>query len=148
MHMNVPAAVMPVRVGADKGLVSGEVFPAKFLAQRLRPVCGQAVVCAGPWVKGNDIVVALYVLPFLVFPIAEICPHTGDSKIIAPAVEGRNAVVLPRYKPPGFIKDGLHGKFVVLEQQILFDCPVVCIFRAEMFEYRQPLHLLSARLHT
>ena len=30
MHMNVPATVMPVRVGADKGLVSGEVFPAKF----------------------------------------------------------------------------------------------------------------------
>ena len=96
----------------------------------------------------NDIVVALYVLPFLVFPIAEICPHTGDSKIIAPAVEGRNAVVLPRYKPPGFIKDGLYGKLVMLEQQILFGCPVVCIFRAEMFEYRQPLHLLSARLHT
>ena len=96
----------------------------------------------------NDIVVALYVLPFLVFPIAEICPHTGDSKIIAPAVEGRYAVVLPRYQPPGFIKDGLHGKLVMLEQQILFGCPVVCIFRAEMFEYRQPLHLLSARLHT
>ena len=32
MHMNVSAAVMPVRVGTYKGLVSGEVFPAKFLA--------------------------------------------------------------------------------------------------------------------
>ena len=32
MHMNVSAAAMPVRVGVDKGLVSGEVFPAKFLA--------------------------------------------------------------------------------------------------------------------
>ena len=62
--------------------------------------------------------------------------------------KGRNAVVLPRYQPPGFIKDGLHGKLVMLEQQILFGCPVVCIFRAEMFEYRQLLHLLSARLHT
>ena len=84
MHMNVPAAVMPVRVGADKGLVSGEVFPAKFLAQRLRPVCGQAVVCAGPWVKGNDIVVALYVLPFLVFPIAEICRIQATAKSSPP----------------------------------------------------------------
>ena len=148
MHMNVSAAVMPVRVGAYKGLVSGEVFPAKFLAQRLRPVGCQAVVCAVPWVEADDIVVALYVLPFLVFPIAEICPHTGDSKIIAPAVQGRYAVVLPRYQPPGFIKDRLHGKLVMLEQQIFFGCPVVCIFRAEMFEYRQPLHLLSARLHT
>ena len=32
MHMNVSAAVMPVRVGAYNGLVSGEMFPAKFLA--------------------------------------------------------------------------------------------------------------------
>ena len=148
MHMNVSAAVMPVRVGADKGLVSGEVFPAKFLAQRLRPVGCQSVVCAVPWVEADDIVVALYVLPFLVFSIAEICPHTSNSEIVAPAVKGRNTVILPRYQPPVFIKDGLHGKLVMLEQQILFGCPVVCIFRAEMFEYRQPLHLLSARLHT
>ncbi len=46
MHMNVAAVVMPVRVGAYNGLVSGEMCLAKFLAQRLRPVYGQAVVCA------------------------------------------------------------------------------------------------------
>ena len=43
MHMDVAAVVMAVRVGTNKGLVSGEMRLAKFLAQRLRPVYGQAV---------------------------------------------------------------------------------------------------------
>ena len=48
MHMNVAAVVMPVRVGAYKGLVAGEMLGAKLLAQFLRPVYGQAVVRAVP----------------------------------------------------------------------------------------------------
>ena len=40
--------VMPVRVGAYKGLVSGEMLFTELLAQLLRPVYGQAVVCPVP----------------------------------------------------------------------------------------------------
>ena len=42
MHMDIAAVVMPVRVGAYKGLVSGEMCLAELLAQLLRPVYGQA----------------------------------------------------------------------------------------------------------
>ena len=85
------------------------LFPVSYthlelLAQLLRPVYGQAVVCPVPWVKADDIVVAFHIFPFLVFLIAEISPHTGNSEILAPAVKGRNAVILPRYQPPVFIK--------------------------------------------
>ena len=38
MHMKIAAVVVSVRVGADNGLVSGKLLPAKFLAQRLRDV--------------------------------------------------------------------------------------------------------------
>ena len=58
MHMNVAAVVMPVRVGADQRLVSGKMLLAELLAQLLRPVYGQAVVCPVPWVKADDIVMA------------------------------------------------------------------------------------------
>ena len=143
MHMNVSAVVVSVRVGAYKGLVSGEMLFTKLLAQPLRPVCGQAVVRAVAGVKADDVVVALYVLPFLVFPIAEICPHTGNGEILPAAIQRGQPVVLAGDKPPAFIKDGLHGKLVVLEQQVLFGGSVVGIFRADMFEYRQRLHLLS-----
>ena len=48
MHMDIAAVVVSVRVGADNGLVSGKLLPAKFLAQRLRPVYGQTVVRPRP----------------------------------------------------------------------------------------------------
>ena len=83
--MDIPAVVMPVRVGAYKGLVSGEMCLAELLAQLLRPVYGQAVVCSVPWVRADDIVVAFHIFPFLVFLMAEIGSHTGNSEILAPA---------------------------------------------------------------
>ncbi|EEV00184.1 hypothetical protein ROSINTL182_07922, partial [Roseburia intestinalis L1-82] len=109
---------------------------------------GQAVVCPVPWVKADDIVVAFHIFPFLIFLIAEIRPHTGNSEILAPAVEGRNAVILPRYQPPVSIKGGLHGKLVMLKCEVGFRCAIVGIFRADMFECCQQRHPLSARFQT
>ncbi len=113
--MNVAAVVMPVRVGADKGLVSGEMLSTKLLAQRLRPVYGQAVVGCVTGVKADDIVVALYVLPLLVLAVFEIGAHTGDCKIFITAIQRGNAVIVTGNKPPIFIKGGLHGKLVMLK---------------------------------
>ena len=116
MHMNVAAVVMPVRVGAYKGLVAGEMLFTELLPQCLRPVYGQAIVRAVPWVKADDIVVAFHIFPPLVLPIAEICPHTGNGKILPAAVQRGQPVVLAGDKPAGFIKDGLHGKLVMLKK--------------------------------
>ena len=115
MHMDIAAVVVSVRVGADNGLVSGEMFGTKFLAQCLRPVYGQSVVRCVPWVKGNDIVVAFHIFSFLVFAVSEICPHTGNGKIFLAAVQRGYSVILPEYEPPGFVKGGLHGKLVMLK---------------------------------
>ena len=148
MNMDIAAVVVSVRVGADNGLVSWEMLFTELLAQLLRLVYGQAVVCPVPWVKADDIVVAFHIFPFLVFLIAEISPHTGNSEILAPAVEGRNAVILPRYQPPVFIKGGLHGKLVMLKCEVLLGCAIVRIFRADMFECCQQRHLPFAGLQT
>ena len=115
MYMDISAVVMPVRVGAYKGLVSGELLFTKLLAQLLRPVYGQAVVWCVTGVKADDIVVALYVLPFLVLAVFQIGAHTGYGEIFPAAIQRGNAVVLTENKPPVFIKCGLHGKFVMLK---------------------------------
>ena len=111
-------------------MVSGEMLGAKLLAQRLRPVCGQAVVCRVPWVKADDVVMAFHIFPPLVFLIAEIGPHTRNGKILPVAVQRGQPVVLAGDKPAGFIKDGLHGKFVMLKEQVLFGGSVVGVLRA------------------
>ena len=84
MHMDIAAVVVSVRVGADNGLVSGKLLPAKFLAQRLRPVYGQTVVHRVPWVKADNVVVAFYIFPLLVLPIAEIERIQATAKSSSP----------------------------------------------------------------
>ena len=115
MHMNVAAVVMPVWVGAYQRLMSGKMLFTELLAQRLRPVYGQAVVWCVTGVKGNNIVVALYVLPFLVLAVFEIGAHTGDCKIFITAIKGRYAVIVTGEKPPVSVQCGLHGKLVMLK---------------------------------
>ena len=95
MHMDIAAVAVSVRVGADKGLVSGKMLFAVGQPQRLRPVNGQAIVGCVPWVKADDIVVALDVLPFAVLAVPQICPDTGQGKIFLPAVQRIQPVVLP-----------------------------------------------------
>ena len=115
MHMNIAAVVVSVRVGAYQGLVSGEMRLTKSLAQFLRPVYGQSVVRPVPWVKGNDVVMAFHIFPLLVFAVPQIGAHTGNGKILAAAVQRCYSVIVPRHKPPAFIKRGAHGKLVMLK---------------------------------
>lgn len=130
MDMDVAAVVVAVRVGADQGLVSGELFGAEPLSQLLGLVHRQPVVGAVPGVKGEDVVMALYVLPPLVFPIAEIGPHTGHGEVLPAAVQRRNAVVLAGNKPPVLVQDGPAGELVMLKGEVLLRRAVVGIFRA------------------
>ena len=141
MHMDVAGLVMPVRVGADNRLMTGKLLPAKPLAKLLRLVHGQPVVRAVPWVKADNVMVALDVLALLVFAIAEIGAHTGNRKIFLAAVQRGNAVILSRYKPPICVQHGLHGELVVCKGQVFFSVAVVGVFRADMFERCQRHHL-------
>ena len=49
--------------GADDRLMTGKLLPAKPLAKLLRLVHGQPVVRAVPWVKADDVMVALDIRP-------------------------------------------------------------------------------------
>ena len=141
MHMDVAGLVMPVRVGADNRLMTGKLLPAKPFAKLLRLIHGQPVVRAVPRVKADDVMMALDVLALLIFAIAEVGAHTGNRKIILAAVQRGNAVILSRHKPPVCVQRGLHGELVVCKGQIFFSVAVVGVFRADMFERCQRLHL-------
>ena len=147
MHMDVAAVVVAVRVGADKRLMAGKVVFAKLFAQLLRPIHRQAVVRPVAGVKGNDVVMAFHIFLFLIFAAAQVCPHTGNSEILAAAVEGRNAVILPLDQVAALVKNGLHGKLVMLKGKVLFGGSIVRVFRADMLERRQSRHLPFAEVH-
>ena len=55
------------------------------------------VVHRVPWVKADNVVVAFYIFPLLVLPIAEIGVHTGNGKILVAAVQRGYSIVLPEH---------------------------------------------------
>ena len=140
MHMDVAGLVMPVRVGADNRLMTGKLFSAKLLAKLLRLVHGQPVVRPVPRVKADNVMV-LDILALLILAIAEVGEHTGNCKIFLAAVQRGNAVILSRHKPPVGVQRGLHGELVMCKGQVFFSVAVVGVFRADMFERCQRLHL-------
>ena len=76
----------------------------------------------------------------LYFPEAHHSLASGNShltavmspfgKILAAAVQRGQAIILTGDKPAVFIKDGLHSKFVMLKEQVLFGGSVVGVLRA------------------
>ncbi len=115
MHMDIAAVVMSVRVGAYKGLVSGEMLFTKLLAQLLCLVYNQAIVGSVTGVKTDNVMVALYVLPLLVLAVFQIGMHTRYGEIFITAIQRGNEIACPWYYLPVFIKSWLHGKLVMLK---------------------------------
>ena len=66
-------------------------------------------------------------MPPVVFAVAKICSHTGNSEIFLTTANRGNSEILARYEPPVFIKRGLHRKFIVGKGQIFFGCAVISI---------------------
>ena len=115
MYMDITAVVMPVRVGAYKGLVSGKMLYTELLAQFLRPVNRQTVVSSVTGVKADNVMVAFHVLPFLVLAVLQIGAHTSDCKIFITAIQRGNEIACPRNNLTIFVQCGLHGKLVMLK---------------------------------
>ena len=147
VYMNVSTMAVPARMGTDKSLMSGEMLGTEFFSQFLCHVHSQTMIRHILRVEADNIVVTFHILPFLIFSVAEICPHTGNRKIFIAAVQRRNAIVLSGNEPAVFVQRCSHGELVVLKSQVGFGGGVISVFRADMFECCQERHLLSARLH-
>ena len=61
VDVDVSRTVVPIRVGADDGGMTGEIFLAELQAKGLRPFHGQAVLYCVLRVEADDIMVGLHV---------------------------------------------------------------------------------------
>ena len=61
VDMDISRMVVPIRVGADDGGMTGEVVLAELQAKGLRPLHGQAVLYCVLRVEADDIMVGLHV---------------------------------------------------------------------------------------
>ena len=80
VDMDISRMVVPIRVSADDGGMTGEVFFAEFQAKCLCLFHGQAVVGCISWVKADDILVTFDITMLGVLAILAVCQQTGRCK--------------------------------------------------------------------
>ena len=133
-----PRAVQAVNMDKAKGVI----YAVDFLSSTTKSLLNDGLK-EGSYVsaKGQDVVMAFHIFLFLIFAVAEVCPHTGNSEILVPAVQGGNAAILPLDQVAALVKNGFHGKLVMLKGKVLFGGSIVRVFRADMLERRQSHHL-------
>ena len=85
--------VMPIRVGADDGRVTGKVFFAEFQAKSLCLFHGQAVVGCISGVKADDILVTFDIIMLGVLAILAVCQQTGSCKRIIATFKSKLSAV-------------------------------------------------------
>ena len=88
--------VVSIRVGADDGRVTGEVFFAEFQAKSLCLFHGQAVVGCISGVEADDILVTLDITMLGVLAILAVCQQTGRCKREIAALKGVEQVGFPQ----------------------------------------------------
>ena len=130
VDVDVPGTVVPIRVGADDGGMTGKIFLAKLQAKGLRPFHGQAVLYCVLRVEADDIMVGLHVLPPAVLAVLAIGNQAGHSERGFAALKGVEQVRIPQLGSALLVQNGQAGVLVVLKGEIAFGGGIVRVLRA------------------
>ena len=120
--------VVPIRVSADDGGMTGEVFFAEFQAKCLCRFHGQAVVGCISWVKADDILVTFDITMLGVLAILAVRQQTSRCKREIATLKGVEQVRIPQLRSALFIQKLLSGERVVLVNEVRFDGGIVRVF--------------------
>ena len=128
VDMDVSRMVMPIRVGADDGRMTGKVFFTEVQAESLCFFHGQAVVGCISGVKADDILVALDIVRVVVLVVLSVCQQTGCCKGEIATLKRIEQVGFPQLRLALFIQKLLSGERIVLVNEVRFDGSVVRVF--------------------
>ena len=143
VDVDVPCTVVTVRVGADDGGMTGEIFLAELQAKGLRPLHGQVVLYRVLRVEADDILrmasgaslrtnilasaladvaimVGLHVLPPAVLAVLAIGDQAGHSELRIRRTQGCRADTNPELGSALLVQNGQTGVLVVLKGEIAF----------------------------
>ena len=140
VDVDVSRMVVPIRVSADDGRMTGEVFFAEFQAKCLCLFHGQAVVGCISWVKADDILVTFDITMLGILTILAVCQQTSRCKREIATLKGVEQVRIPQLRLALFIQKLLSGERVVLVNEVRFDGGVVRVFRGDMLERCHTVH--------
>lgn len=113
--------VVPIRVSADDGRMTGEIFRTKLQAKCLCLFHGQAVVGCISGVKADDILMTLNITMLGVLAILAVRQQTGRCKREIAALKGVEQVGFPQLRSAVFIQKLLPGERIMLVNKIRFN---------------------------
>ena len=128
VDVDVSRMVVFIRVSADDGRVTGEIFRTKLQAKGLCLFHSQAVVGCIAWVKADDILVTLDITMLGILTILAVCQQTGCCKREIAALKGVEQERIPQLRLALFIQKLPSGERIVLVNEICFDGGVVRVF--------------------
>lgn len=124
--------VVPIRVSADDGGMTGKVFFAEFQAKCLCLFHGQSIVGCISGVKADDILVAFDITMLGILTILAVCQQTSCCKREIAALKGIEQVGFPQLRSALFVQKLFSGERVVLVNEVRFDGGVIRVLRADM----------------
>lgn len=119
MYMNVAAAIVTVHVRTDQCLMSRKVGFCVFQSKLLCPFPRQAIFCAVPWVKADDVMMAFDFILIFVLLIFAVQLLAGRIKGIGFTVQAVQIKLIPHNTISVLVKDRSFPKLVMLENQVL-----------------------------
>ena len=132
--------VVPIRVSADDGGMTGKVFFAEFQAKCLCLFHGQSIVGCISGVKADDILVAFDITMLGILTILAVCQQTSCCKREIAALKGIEQVGFPQLRSALFVQKLFSGERVVLVNEVRFDGGVIRVLRADMLERCHTVH--------
>ena len=119
MYMNVAAAIVAVHMRTDQCLMPRKICFCVFQPKLLCPFSRQAIFCAVPWVKADDVMVRFDFILIFVLLIFAVQLLAGRIEGIGFAVQAVHIKLIPHDTISVLVKDRSFPKLVMLENQIL-----------------------------
>ena len=119
MYMNVAAVIMTVHMRTDQSLMTRKVGFCIFQSKLLCSFTRQAIFCAVPWIKADNVMVAFDFILVFVLLIFTVQLLAGRIEGIGFTVQAVQIKLIPHDTISIPVKDRSFPKLVMLENQIL-----------------------------
>jgi len=118
MDMNVAAAIVPIHVRTDQCLMPRKICFCVFQPKLLCPFPRQAIFCAVPWIKADDVMVRFNFILVFVLLIFVVQLLAGRIEGIGFTVQTVQIKLISHDAIAVIVQNRLFPKFVMLENQI------------------------------
>ena len=132
MYMNVAAAIVTVHMRTDQSLMPRKIRFCIFQSKLLRPFPRQAIFCAVPWVKADDVMMAFDFILVFVFLVLAVQLLAGRIEGIGFTVQTVQIKLIPHNTISILVKNRSFPKLVILENQILQRSTIVGVLTCDM----------------